>query len=136
MFAFWRNVLCVILHISCLAALVIPGPQSEESKKDFTEKRPENQPSTPNPSFGAGATEDNTLIEVKSNHQSRTITSNPGFLPHNHGGIQPTLDKFENNVFAEYHQEKGEKKSGIRDAVEVTPGKTGNMAKKSASILH
>ncbi|XP_032419191.1 uncharacterized protein LOC116720170 [Xiphophorus hellerii] len=124
MFAFWRNVLCVILHISRLAALVIPGPQSEESNKDFTEKRPENQPSTPNPSFGAGTTEDNTLIEVKSNHQSRTITSNPGFLPHNHGGIQPTLDKFENNVFAEYHQEKGEKKSGIRDAVEVTPGKT------------
>ncbi|XP_014839872.1 PREDICTED: uncharacterized protein LOC106916240 isoform X2 [Poecilia mexicana] len=65
------------------AAMVIPGPQSEESKKDFTEKRPENQPSTPNPSFGAGTTEDNTLIE-----------------------------------------EEGEKPNGIRDAVEVTPGKT------------
>ncbi|XP_014870330.1 uncharacterized protein LOC106934745 isoform X3 [Poecilia latipinna] len=65
------------------AAMVIPGPQSEESKKDFTEKRPENQPSAPNPSFGAGTTEDNTLIE-----------------------------------------EEGEKPNGIRDAVEVTPGKT------------
>ncbi|XP_043969649.1 putative surface protein SACOL0050 [Gambusia affinis] len=106
------------------AALVIPGPQSEESRKDSTEKRPENQPSTTNPSFGAGTTEYNTLTEVKSNHQSRTITSNPGFLPHNHGRIQPTLDKFENNIFAEYHQEKGEKPNGIRDAVEVTPGKT------------
>ncbi|XP_008414830.1 uncharacterized protein LOC103469104 isoform X2 [Poecilia reticulata] len=106
------------------AAMVIAGPQSEESKKDFAEKRPENQPSTPNPLFVAGTTEDNTLIEVKSNHQSRTITSNPGFLPHNHGRIQPTLDKFENNVFAEYHQEEGEKPNGIRDPVEVTPGKT------------
>ncbi|PWA32680.1 hypothetical protein CCH79_00012401 [Gambusia affinis] len=105
-------------------ALVIPGPQSEESRKDSTEKRPENQPSTTNPSFGAGTTEYNTLTEVKSNHQSRTITSNPGFLPHNHGRIQPTLDKFENNIFAEYHQEKGEKPNGIRDSVEVTPGKT------------
>ncbi|XP_047220183.1 uncharacterized protein si:dkeyp-118a3.2 isoform X3 [Girardinichthys multiradiatus] len=104
------------------AALVIPGLQSEECNKDFIEKRPEKQPTTPHPSFGARATEYNTLIDATSNHHSKIITTNPGFLPHNHGMNQPTMDKFEKDVFAEYHQATEDKPKGTRDVVEDIPG--------------
>ncbi|KAK5614070.1 hypothetical protein CRENBAI_011236 [Crenichthys baileyi] len=104
------------------AALVIPGLQSEECNKDFIEKRPEKQPTTPNPSFGALATEYNALIDATSNHHSKIITTNPGFLPHNHSMNQPTMDKFEKDVFAEYHQATEDKPKGTRDVVEDIPG--------------
>ncbi|MEQ2197994.1 hypothetical protein XENOCAPTIV_006100, partial [Xenoophorus captivus] len=103
-------------------ALVIPGLQSEECNKDFIEKRPEKQPTTPHPSFGAHATEYNALIDATSNHHSKIITTNPGFLPHNHGMNQPTMDKFEKDVFAEYHQATEDKPKGTRDVVEDIPG--------------
>lgn len=109
-----------------MAVLQIPGPHSKEGNKNFQESRPENQPPIPNPSFGACPTQDNTLLDEKSNYNSRMITSNPRFLQHNHGRIPPTMDMIENDVFAEYHKDKGEKPKRTRDAVEGIPGARGN----------
>ncbi|KAM4595602.1 uncharacterized protein V3H82_002999 [Fundulus diaphanus] len=105
-------------HNEDQGALVIPGPPSEDGKKDFREKKPEIQPLTSRPSIDADATEDNTLTDAKSNHRSKIIITNPRFLPDKDGGITPTLERFENDVFAEYHQAKGEKSKGTRDVVE------------------
>nr|XP_054606914.1 uncharacterized protein si:dkeyp-118a3.2 [Nothobranchius furzeri] len=107
-------------HRDYQETLVNPGLGN--STETFIERRREIQLPTPNPSVGQMEAEENTIGHEKSNCGKRIITSTHGFLPHNHGRIQPTLDDFDNDVLAKYHQTKGGKQGEGKEPVENTPG--------------
>ncbi|XP_017281193.1 uncharacterized protein si:dkeyp-118a3.2 isoform X2 [Kryptolebias marmoratus] len=99
-------------------ALVIPGLQIEDSTEAFIENRPEHQSPTPKPSVGEVESEENTLGNEKSDHSNEIITPAHDFLPHKPGRTQPTLDNFENDVLAEYHQAERGKPREANELVE------------------
>ncbi|XP_013860329.1 uncharacterized protein si:dkeyp-118a3.2 isoform X2 [Austrofundulus limnaeus] len=109
-------------HVNDQETLVIPGLHLEHSTKAFMGNRPEYQLPTLNPSADEVESEENTLSDEKFDHSNEIITPTDDFLPHKHGRIQPTLEHFQNDVLAEYHQAEGGEPREANELVEDSPG--------------
>lgn len=112
-----------VTYQTFLLESLIPGVQLEDSTEAFHIF--EDQPPTPNPSANEAESEENTPWDENCDEGNEIITPTEDFLPHKHGRSQPTIDNFENDVLAEYHQAKGGEPREASQLVNDLPGNRG-----------